>query len=80
MSVDGRRLLYLSLWRHLLLRGGGQHRRLQLLWVGFGRDVLLFVRVLEAIFGEMGHLREGRRRQLHLRTNGSDTPDQQRLC
>lgn len=67
MSVDGRRLLYLSLWRHLLLGGGklllqpgGRkwHHRLQLLGVGFGRDVLLLVRVLEAIFGEMGHLRE----------------------
>lgn len=70
MGVDGRRLLYLSLWRHLLLGGrerllqpGGRkrHRRLQLLGVGFGRDVVLLVRVLEAIFGEMGHLRERER-------------------
>lgn len=66
-SVDGRRLLYLSLWRHLLLGGGKlllqpggreRHHRLQFLGVDFRRDVLLLVRVLEAIFGEMGDLRE----------------------
>lgn len=67
VSVDGGRLLYLSLWRHLLLGGGklllqpgGRkwHHRLQLLGVGFWRDVLLLVGVLQAIFGEVGHLRE----------------------
>lgn len=50
MSVGGRGLLYLSLWRHLLLRGGkllllqpGGRERLQLLGFGFRRDVLVFV-------------------------------------
>ncbi|TNN38352.1 hypothetical protein EYF80_051485 [Liparis tanakae] len=49
------RLLYLSLWRHLLLGGGrlqpGGERRhhLHLFGVGFERLVLLFVRVLEAV-------------------------------
>lgn len=54
MSVGGRGLLYLSLWRHLLLRG---RERLQLLGFGFRRDVLVFVRVLQAVLGEVRHLR-----------------------
>lgn len=64
MSVGGRGLLYLSLWRHLLLRGGkllllqpGGRERLQLLGFGFRRDVLVFVRVLQAVLGEVRHLR-----------------------
>lgn len=57
-SVGGGRLLYLSLWRHLLQGGGKWHHCLQLLGVGFGRDFLLLVRVLQAVLGEMGHLRE----------------------
>lgn len=67
MSVGGHRLLYLSLRRHLLLDRGtlllqlgrrqGRHR-LHLLEVGFGMDFLFLVRVLQAIFGEMGHLRK----------------------
>lgn len=65
-SVDFSRLLYLSLWRHLLLGVGKllrqprrqrQHRGLLLLGVGFGRNFLLLIRVLQAILGKVGNLR-----------------------
>lgn len=80
MSVDGGRLLYLSLWHHLLLGGrklllqpGGRkwHHSLQLFGISFGQDILLLVRILQTIFGEMGHLRE---------KEGSVTPEQHRAC
>lgn len=82
--MGGRRLLYLSLWRHLLLRGGKllllqpggreSRQRLQLLGVGFRRDVLVFVRVLQAVLGEVSHLRckERGRSQIHLRTTQTE--------
>lgn len=78
MSVGGRGLLYLSLWRHLLLRGGKllllqpggrkSRQRLQLLGFGFRRDVLVFVRVLQAVLGEVRHLRNKEGEE-------SDTPE-----
>lgn len=52
MSGNGGRLLYLSLWCHLLLLGGGKlllqaggrdRRRLELLGVSFQRDFLLLL-------------------------------------
>lgn len=77
MSVGGRGLLYLSLWRHLLLRGGKllllqpggrESQRLQLLGFGFRRNVLVFVRVLQAVLGEVRHLRNKEGEE-------SDTPE-----
>lgn len=65
-SVDFSRLLYLSLWCHLLLGVGKllrqprrqrQHRGLLLLGVSFGRNFLLLIRVLQAILGKVGNLR-----------------------
>jgi hypothetical protein len=65
MWMDTGSSVYLSFWRPLQLRGGelleqlggGKRRhRLQLLGIGFGRHVLLLVRVLEAVFGEVDDL------------------------
>lgn len=60
--------LYLSLWRHLLLLLGKwdllQSRRdssFHLLRLRFSRrDVFVFVRVLQAILGKVGHLEKRR--------------------
>lgn len=65
MSVYDGRLLYLSLWGHLLLGGrklllqtrGRARHCLVLLGVSFQWGFLFLIRVYQAILGEMGHLR-----------------------
>jgi len=68
MWMDTGSSVYLSLWCQLLRGGklllllqeelGGRKRchHLQFLGIGFGRHIVLFIGVHEAIFGEVDHL------------------------